>query len=82
MATISKKISRIGFCKVDNDQAPIPIEYISFPDDGSTRRNMTFVKNSNQCPYLAEGKCNLGKECQIYIDAEKQIKLDISDMKF
>lgn len=48
MATISKNISRLGFCKVDSAQVPVPIEYISFPDDGSTRKNMTFVKNSNQ----------------------------------
>ena len=82
MATISKNISKLGFCKIDNAQAPIPIEYISFPDDGSTRKNMTFIKNSNQCRYLSEGKCNMGKDCQIYKDAEEQIKLDISDMKF
>lgn len=58
------------------------LEYIPFPDDGSTRKNMTFIKNSNQCRYLFEVKCNLRKECQIYKDAEERIKLDISDMKF
>ncbi len=48
MATISKNVSHSGYCPVDKDIAPIPIEYISFPDDGSTKRNMTFRKISNQ----------------------------------
>lgn len=64
MATISKNVSRVGFCEVDNDNAAIPIEYISFPDDGSTKDNMTFIKNSNQCRYLSEGKCHKRKNCQ------------------
>ena len=80
MATISKNVSHSGYCPVDKDIAPVPIEYISFPDDGSTKKNMTFIKNSNQCSYLAKGKCNLGKECPIYKEAEVQIKRDISDM--
>lgn len=81
MATISKKISRVGFCEVDNDKVAIPIEYISFPDDGSTSNNMTFIKNSNQCPYLSDGKCDKGKNCKIYKDAEVEINLDITNMR-
>ena len=80
MATISKNVSHSGYCPVDKDIAPIPIEYISFSDDGSTKRNMTFRKISNQCSYLADGRCKLGKECPIYKNAKKEIKLDISDM--
>ncbi|WP_293717722.1 hypothetical protein [uncultured Phascolarctobacterium sp.] len=81
MATISKNILKSGFCKVDNDRVSIPIEYISFPDERSTKMNMTFIRNSNKCRYLSEGKCSMGRECQIYKDAEEQIELDISDMK-
>lgn len=52
MATISKNISRLGFCVIDNAQVPIPIEYISFPDDGSTRKKHDIYKEQQSVQIL------------------------------
>ena len=73
MATYSKKKSAQGYCVVDKGVVAIPIEYISSPwgDDHGER---TYIRNSNQCCYLADGRCSLGKECEIYKNAPEEFK--------
>lgn len=82
MGTIRKEITKMGYCIVDKSTVPIPIEYNSFPQPNESRKNMTFIKNSNQCRYLIEGKCDLGKDCITFKNAETEIKLDVSNMNF
>ena len=81
MVTISRVLSKYGYCSADRENVPIGIEYISHPMPGETKKNLTFFKNSNQCRYLSEGKYNLGRECEIYINSDNEIQLDISDMR-
>lgn len=76
MATISRLININGFCPVDNEEVPIEIEYLCFPSVEDSKKKNLFVKNSNQCYYLKEGKCNLNKSCPIYQNAEVEKYLD------
>lgn len=74
MPTVRKNISRRGFCKVDQENVSIPIEYVSLPhDDGD--QNIEYVKNNNLCSYLTEGKCRMEKECEIYKNSDDVIVL-------
>lgn len=83
MGTVSKNIHRHGYCPVDKTTVSIPVSYYSAPQERETRKNTTFFKSRrNDCVYLTQGKCNLGLECPIYVDAPSPIQLDISDMYF
>lgn len=77
MSTISKRLNVSGFCPIDNENVPIEIEYISFPIPERDRNRRLFIKNSNKCYYLKEGKCDKNKLCPIYQNAEIEKYLDI-----
>ncbi len=70
MATISKEVVVNGYCEVDKCVVAIGIEYISFPRPEDQNGNRTFIKNSNQCEYLKDGRCSKGRKCEIYQNAE------------
>ena len=68
MATISKEVVVDGYCEVD--ESDVAIEYISFPRPTDKNGYRTFIKNSNQCEYLKDGRCSKGRKCEIYQNAE------------
>lgn len=70
MGTISKKVVVGGYCEIDKFDVSIEIEYISFPMPTDRSGYRTFIKNSNQCAYLKDGRCAKGRECEIYQNAE------------
>ena len=72
MATITDTKNAYGYCVVDKHNVAIKIEYISSPMFNDRNGYRTFFKNSNKCYYLQEGKCNLGRECEIYKHAESE----------
>lgn len=78
MATISRKFVVYGECPVDKNVVPIEVEYNSFPFPDEDKRHKRFIKNSNQCYYLFEGKCNLKEECPIYKEAPEDRYEDFS----
>ena len=69
MNTISKKSNAYGYCMVDKHYVHIPIKYISL----QLSNKSNFIKTENKCPYLFEGKCDLGNECQIFKDADNEL---------
>lgn len=73
MATYSIKRSANGYCIVDKSVVAIPIEYISSPFEENNGVR-TYIRNSNQCSYLADGRCSLGRECEIYKSAPVEYK--------
>lgn len=70
MATINRKRVVDGYCEIDKSVVAIEIEYISFPRPTDRNGHRTFIKNSNQCLYLKDGRCTKGRECEIYQNAE------------
>ena len=73
MATYSMKKSANGYCVVDKSVVAIPIEYISSPFEENNGER-TYIRNSNQCSYLVDGRCSLGRECEIYKSAPVEYK--------
>jgi hypothetical protein len=75
LETQSIKYSEFGYCSVDKQDVSIEIEYISLPKiyPGD---NQQFIKNNNYCSYLREGKCNKGKNCNIYKNAPKTLEVN------
>ena len=73
MATISRNIVVNGYCEIDKQHVAIEIEYISLPRPTDRNGYRTFIKNSNQCAYLKDGRCAKGRECEIYQNAELEI---------
>jgi len=83
MGTLSRSIYIKGYCPVDKEDVSIPIGYCSFPHEGETKKNMTFVKTkNNECRYLREGKCDKGVDCPIWQAAESEKRLDVSDLRW
>jgi hypothetical protein len=80
MGTITQSKTHIGYCVFDKSDRVLQIDYHSFPQEHENRKNMTFLKSSNQCPDL--NQCPIGKECPIHKDAKNKIILDVSHLKF
>lgn len=72
MATITDMGVAHGYCIVYKSNVAIRIEYVSIPLPTDRNGYRTFWKNSNQCYYLQEGKCNLRNECEVFKKAEKE----------
>lgn len=70
MGTISRKFVCDGYCPLDQDTVSIEIEYISLKRPGEDKRHKRFTKMSNQCWYLAAGKCDKYNDCPVFQNAE------------
>ena len=70
MATTSKKVVVNGHCEIDRSDVAIEIEYVSFPSPTDKNGYRTFIKNSNQCAYLKDGRCSKDRKCDIYQNAK------------
>ena len=74
MGTRGKIRNSTGYCLVDKQVSIIGIQYISNPLTGNR-----FIKNRNRCYYLDDGRCILGNECSIFINAPVFIEVNPND---